>query len=493
VPAIAATVALLVVTRRGAYVSADSLAYVGTARSLVDGHGYAPPPGSPPLANFPPFYPLLLAGIGAFGPDPLTIARYMGPLLFGVTVLLVGLLVRQLTGSVRLAVAGQLLVASGIDFLTYHSAALSEPLFLLLALLAFLVAGASLRARGTWLVFVAALLAGAVAVTRYIGLAVILAGAAALALFGGRGRWKSAVAFTVIALAPLATWLTWVSGVEGRATNRTAVLHPPDLDYVLGGLRAASAWVVPEDVPWAARAALAGAVAVLVVVAAVRRRRSERLEGADVGLPRVLALFALAYLGALVADRWLFDVTGRLDARFLLPLHVVAIALALRVLTPVEGELSRAARLGLSAVVGLQLAAGSFWLYDAATHARVRPGGFTAPAWRQSPVIEQVRQLPPDAALFTNQVDALHFHTGRVATLVPEKAALLTGKPNGDYEQQLQAMYDALGSGGALVYFTATPARKVFLPTAEELAARLGLELVLRDEVGMLHRRPPPP
>ncbi len=483
-PAVVAVVALLVASRRGTYVSPDSLFYIGTARNLIDGAGYTAPHGVAPISNFPPLYPLVLAALGAFGPDPLTVARFLSPLLFGVTVLVVGLVVRQLTGSLRLAVAGQLLVASASDLLSYHSAALSEALFLLLALLALIALAASLRSRGTWLVFVAGLLAGMATITRYLGLAVVLAGAVAFVFLAGERRWKSVVAFTFVSLAPLATWLTWVSGAEGRASNRSAVMHAPDADYFLAGLRSASRWVLPGDIWWVIRAAAGGAVVVLLVVA---WRRWSPTPSRFSGAP-VLALFAAAYLLALLADRWLFEVTGRLDARFLLPVHVVAIVLAMRALARPDGGLTKLASAGLSLVVGLQLAAGASWLYDAWSDPSVRPGGFTSPAWRESTVIDHVRGLPASAAVFTNQADALWFHTRREAEPLPEKSEFLTGRRNRDYESELDAMRTRLGREGVIVYFTASPSRRVFLPTTNELAKRLHLEPVANDEVGIVYR-----
>ncbi len=150
----------LVATRRGAYLSADGLAYVGTARSLVAGDGYVATPGSPPVGNFPPLFSLVLAAVGALGPDPLTVTRYLNPALYGITVLATGLATLRLTASTTLAVAAQLLVLGGTDFLAYHSSALSEPLFLLLAVAA-LAALARFAATGRrrWLP-VAALLVG---------------------------------------------------------------------------------------------------------------------------------------------------------------------------------------------------------------------------------------------------------------------------------------------------------------------------------------------
>ena len=71
-PAVAAVVAVVVASARGVYVSPDAVFYVGTARNWLAGRGFTPPPGTPPLDHFPPLFPALL---GAFGADPLTVAR----------------------------------------------------------------------------------------------------------------------------------------------------------------------------------------------------------------------------------------------------------------------------------------------------------------------------------------------------------------------------------------------------------------------------------
>ncbi len=479
---------LTIVTRRGAYVSPDGLFYVGTARNLVDGAGYQPPPGSPSVSNFPPLYPLLLAGVGFLGPDPLTVARFVGPVLFGVLILVTGVVVHRTTGSLVLAAAAQLLVLGGVDFLAYSSSALSEPLFLVLALLALAAVAACLGRRRSGLLLVAAALAGAASLTRYVGLAVVAGGALALLLLSRRRPrwWAEPVAFTAVALAPVLGWLAWVEGTEGRATNREAVWHPPGWSYLTGGLRAASAWVLPEQVSWPAGAIL-GAVVAVVLAAVVWRHRSDA-GAAPSRTTAVLGLFSLAYAAALFVDRLLFDVTGRLDARFLLPLHLAAIAAGVRALRDVDIAATHVARIGLSAVVGLQVAAGTAWAWDGIRDPAVRPAGFTAPAWNRSEVIDEARAAAPERPLYTNQVDALWFHTGRVAAPVPEKRTFLTGELNPDYLSLLATMAQDLRNGGLLVYFTAVPARRAFLPTPTELADTLNLSVVVQDGVGVAYR-----
>src|SRR5437763_1867544 len=122
---------------------------------------------------------------------------------------------------------------AGTDSLGFHSAALSEPLFVLLAVVALAAVAACLPRRRSVLLLTAAVLAGAACLTRYVGLAVVAAGAVGLVVLGGRRRrsWRGAIAFAALGLAPLFGWLAWVGQVAGRATNRTAAWHPPDGAY----------------------------------------------------------------------------------------------------------------------------------------------------------------------------------------------------------------------------------------------------------------------
>lgn len=493
-PAGIGVAALLAVTRHGAYVSPDGLAYLGTARNLARGHGYEAPPGSPAVGNFPPLFTLVLAVVAKLGPDPLTVVRVLNPILFGATILAVGLALRRATGSLPLALAAQLLVLAGVDFLGYHTTALSEPLFIFLAFTALAAMAAWIAAPSVELLTGAALLAGAASLTRYVGVAVIAAGAMGLVIAGkGRARrWRDPLAFTMIAAAPLVAWTAYLRAAEGHASNRTAVVHPPGWDYVAGGLGSAASWFAPDDFGRVAQGVAAAAIVLALVAVAWRCRKPAQAGDAPIRGAHLLALlFAFAYLAALAGDRWLFDITGRLDTRFLLPVHLAAIVLAAWALHATDLSRSHATRLAVSTVVGIQLVAGGLWVHDALTDRNVRPGGFTAPAWSRSRVIEEVRALPLTAPVYTNEVDALFLHTGRLAVPIPEKDAFLTGEPNMAYGAQLVAMADGLRGGGLLVYFTRAPARRAFLPTPGELGAALHLEEVDRDAVGVSYRLAP--
>ena len=174
-PAVGGAVALIAATGKGLYVSPDGVFYVGTARNLLDGHGFTPPPGLPPLQHFPPLFTLLLAAIGKFGIDPLTAARVVNVLAYAGLVVLVGLVVRARTGSVAAGMVASALTACAVDLLTYSASALTEPLFVLLAVAALVALAAHLDRPSPALLFVAAALVAAACLTRCDRMALVVA------------------------------------------------------------------------------------------------------------------------------------------------------------------------------------------------------------------------------------------------------------------------------------------------------------------------------
>src|SRR5687767_13052410 len=83
----APVIAVSAATRWGVGITPDSIAYIAGARSVLSGDGFAMPGAEPaPITHFPPFYSFILAAIGVIGPDPLTVARWLGALVFAANV-----------------------------------------------------------------------------------------------------------------------------------------------------------------------------------------------------------------------------------------------------------------------------------------------------------------------------------------------------------------------------------------------------------------------
>jgi len=473
--------AVTAATGKGLYVSPDSVFYVGTARNLLGGAGFRSPAGLQPLGHFPPLFTVVIAAVGRLGLDPLDAARVVNIAVVGAIVVLVGVVLRSLTGSVPAALVGATLTAAAVDVLTLSAAALSEPLFVLLALAGLVALGHYLdRRRPVVLVAASALVALAV-LTRYVGVALIVAGAAMLLWRGSEGRFHGAgdaTLFGAIALSPSLAWLAWAGLVDGTG-GRALVVHVFGGEYLAQAPRPLGRWLAPWPGP-----PIGPVVALVVVVAAVVFvRRHPSRPSATSALPPLLAVFAVVYLAVLVANRVLIDATGRLDARFLMPLHPIAILLVVPVVHRLRAE--RVVAIAAGALVVAQVAGGLAWAAGGFTDDSVRRRGYTARAWRESPVVARVSLVDPTEPVYSNGFDAVFFLTGRVVHPIPAETDYLTGRPNPRFDEEVAAMR---ASGGLLVYFDAVTARRSFLPSRAELERALPLEAVASDAVGTVYR-----
>lgn len=460
-PAAAGAAVVAAAGAKGLYVSPDAVFYVGTARNWLDGRGFTPPPGVPPLDHFPPGFTVVLGALGWLGLDPLAGARLVNAVALAGIVALVGVVVRRSTGSVPVALVASVLAAASVDLLGLATSALSEPLFILLALAGLVVLARFLEAPRPALLAWASALVSAAFLTRYVGIALVVAGAATLAW---RRRWVAAGVYAVATVTPVALWLAWAGG--RAAGDRTVALHLFGADYLGQAVRPLARWVVPWPGPPAGAVLALLLVAGLVVAAAAGTGSAGREPTPP--LHWLLAAFTVAYLAVLLANRTFTDASGRLDARFLAPLHVAAVVVAVPALARVRWA---------AALVAAQVAGAVAWTAGGLTDDGIGRRGYTAPALRESAVMAF-----DGAPLYTNAPDAVSFVAGRPSRAIPAEKDYLTGRPNPRYREELDAMR------GYIAYFDTITFKRSFQPTRAELEAALRLEVVTQDGVGTLYR-----
>src|SRR4030042_4269134 len=120
-------------TKWGPWLFSDSTEYIVTAKNLITGHGlglYGPSGAFHPLSLHPPFYSLLLSFFGLFGADLVITARWLDAILFGLTILVVGVSLYTFTKSSWLSIGGSFLLFGMPALVDIFSGALSEPLFI---------------------------------------------------------------------------------------------------------------------------------------------------------------------------------------------------------------------------------------------------------------------------------------------------------------------------------------------------------------------------
>ena len=205
----APVLALLRTGLHGIALHGDSVTYIAVARNLAAGMGYTHFDGTP-LTGWAPLYPTLLALFDlALGADPFSGARFFDAAVFGLIVYFAGLLFQRYLSEPFLVIVGTSFVLLSPDMLRLSTYGLSEPFFILLTVAFLLGMNRYLNKNSFRTLLLTAVVVGLAGVTRYIGVTLILAGAAAI-LFNKRCTVRTRILhlllFCVVAFLPLALW-----------------------------------------------------------------------------------------------------------------------------------------------------------------------------------------------------------------------------------------------------------------------------------------------
>jgi 4-amino-4-deoxy-L-arabinose transferase-like glycosyltransferase len=473
----------------------DSYYYVSGARGLLNGQGFVRPAADGsfrPITHFPPLYSLLLAAASGIGGEILPTARVVHAVLFGLNVALAGWLVWRGTRSLWLAAIGALFIGVSPAMVSVHSWLLSEALFLCLTLSSVACLISYLERGGRIALVGAGLAAGLAVLTRYAGVALVLAGAALLVGWPGRSRSRRLGDVGLFLALALFGWLAWAGRnamLVGSVTNRALSLHLPGATKLGEAVTTIARWLLPGRVPAVVGGVAALILAVWLLVVGSRRlaKRNSPPSAAEAMLALTLA-FACAYCLLVLASLSLGDASTPLDDRILSPLLVLGVVGVLVGCSTITTRTSRVRWLIVGAVVGLSLLT---VLRGAAKVVELRQDGqgYAGRAWSASQVIAWVADLDPGTAVYSNEMDALYLLAGRQAYQVPIRWDPVQAAPRDDYAEQLTAMQARVRSGVAvLVLFNTLAGQQAFLPSEGELAD--GLRVVQRSTDGVIYGAP---
>lgn len=500
--ALLAVAIVILVTNFGIGITPDSTVYLEAARNLIKDQGLVALAANgelQPMTHYPPLYSSLLALLGLVFTSVEAGARWLQAVLCGANVLLVGIAIaRYARDSFWLPVAGALLMLTAPDVAAVHTLALTEPLFLLLATSCLLAMVRHLETnRYGWLITAASFAALAL-LTRYIGVALIITGGAALLLLGTRqwrGRVSAALIFGAIACVPMVLWLIRNMSLTGAQTDRQVSFHPRGLKQVVVAFSTVSSWLLLGKVRGDLRIGFFAVEVLLIglfLVFLIREKRKGTVSDRRIPtkehpaqLSIVLLIFIASYVSFIVIATSFFDLVI-FDERTLVPVHVVMIILLIvcssRLLARFPGTPWIKIVLALIAVALV----GSYSFRTASWFDRTRRDGqgYASRAWKESETLQHVRRLPPGTPIYSNAHDAVYYLTGRPAIMIPEKTVFATGGPNQNYEVELEKMSkDLRDTKGVLVYFNTLPERW-HLPSEGELKLRLALTEISRGSDG---------
>jgi 4-amino-4-deoxy-L-arabinose transferase-like glycosyltransferase len=481
---------------RGIALSPDSVSYISAAKSLLAGDGFMHYDGKP-FVLWPPLYPMLLAGLSALGLAVLDAARLLNALFFAGIVFLSGLWLRRTLESRPQVVAGLALILLSPALRDVGSYAWSEPLFIILSLLALYCLGRYTRLGTPRMLLAAALFTAGAILTRYIG--VTLAATGVLLLLARRPSspvrgLRDATVYGVISGLPFLLWIGRNYAVSSTLMGPRA---PSEESMPLHGyrtLRTFVQWLTTVDRAPVWLVVGVSAVAVLTVGVGVRalfrrwgQMATERREPVVASIP--FLLFAVVYSIFLLfsATSTAFD---HIDTRLLSPVYVPLVLGLLPAVYVLRVSLDRGRRpkyMAVALIVGM-VCWSALATWDLGLRVTATDGGglnYNARRWRDSDLMEFLRDHTFTGVIYSNDPASLYFHTGLSARMSPRKH---------EYRQPSNATDDlaelsmGLRSSDRTFLVWTTLHEWDYLYTLDELKAVFDLHLMAKLSDGMVYR-----
>ena len=458
-------------TPEGLALSDDSIAYIAGARSMLAGHGYREAwlASNQPVTHFPPAFPFILTLPGLLGVDPLNSARYINALLFGLNAGLLGVLAWRMTPSLTAGVVIAALFILNSELLQVHTAAMSEPLFIFLSLLALWMFDLYFERHNHWLwLLFCGTFVGMAYLTRYAGLALIATFVVALIIL--RDTWKKRLTSVGIFLAAvLPSILGWAIRnrlVAENVTNRTLAWHPITSDNLRIGIRAFADFLIPIEswrrVLLKQPGIIEGMIIVIFVAVLVwviakawkyfsEPQQVSAEEKMDAGsrefIPFTSGLYLFAYLASIVAAMTMFDAATKFKLRILSPVFV-----CLLILLVYLGIWFRNRNRGLVILLTVVFLGFAFYKQFITVNELSKGGlGYASFQWYDSKAMDFLRELPDDVKIYTNEPGAVYLYTGRGSYVLPDRFDASTAQIRAGFEEGVIKMQSEINAGKAVL------------------------------------------
>jgi len=430
----------------GPGISSDALHYVRTAENLAKGKGFYSYDGRP-YTHWPPLYPSLIALLNLTGLEPLDGARTINAVSFALVVICSGAVFAKRIKSPLLILLGSAGVLISATMLRVSVYAWTEPLFALLVILFMLSMTEFLKNGRLKFLLIAGVCAALAALQRYVGLAVIMAGAAMIFLLshktGWRDKLKYSAIFGAISCAPLDLWFLRNKLVASTAADYSLWLDTTFLKEITKTLDSLTPWFVTNKISLAARLVIIGLFIIVMAVAVILRNRirprvllSQDSSGGDTLLVKASIILIAAYSAfATIASVY---TKADADYRIYSSVYVFIILLFLTGLDAVaklSGAVLKKDWAGYLVVTILCC----FWLVfyplplvrqQMAYYTTNGVPGYSSIFWQQSPLLNWVRMHPLDGHIFSNEPYPLVLWVGVSADITPARRPGLEGFKN---------------------------------------------------------------
>jgi len=462
----------------GAGLISDSFQYTASARNFALGKGFSLPYGDGellPMTKYPPAFSMLLAVFELMGVTALHGARIVNIILFGVNILLVFLSTKKLTHSHIFSLFAALLFSVSFVMVEVHTWALSEPLFICLGLLSFLLIQKYFEeAKSAWLIL-AALSASLAFLTRYVGFSLVISIALILLLnrISIKQRLKDMLLFVSMACLPVALRTLRGYMLTQTLNDRTMGFHPLTKKNYAAAIDTFYGWFFPSSLVQGQEKLFLILTTVILLglflffLKAYKSTLSNLIK--DRGINKKILLLHGAYIflyGTMIilSKTWIDPDIGLSD-RILSPMLVSMLILLVAGFSLLWNDFEKTRLFVVLFALGLvaYYVTGTFILVQNSHNGGI---GIARRGWNRSEVVQSLRTYS-SYSLYTNSNSSLYLWSDRAGYDIPEFEAL---KGTGTDKRVL-----------LVIFYQAPPAGK----RLNELIN--GLELLQEDQIASVY------
>jgi hypothetical protein len=464
---IAGTILLWYLTRWGIGLSSDSVVYIASGRNFLSGYGLSWVSGSglvQPMTLHAPFFSFLLAGFEVVSMDAIEGARILSSIAFGLDVFLVGLITYQITKSKPFSLITSVILLLTGELLEIHSWAMSDQIYIALSLASIFLFSAHFNDRKHPYLILAAVFAGLAALTRYIGVSLILAGGVSLVLdrsVSYSRRLKNAIIYFLISILPISVWLARNILRTGLMTGRYSVWNPDALQgTILGSMSIVLNWFLPlrlvdlfmnQDVRFIILGILLGiGLAVLASIGLVKLHAQRESLQIDASSIIVLFLYVIFYIAVLFGTAVTANPASDIIQRILLPIYPVLLIILvwfLFLLWKTDKILIKVLIVVLLVFLIRNKAVYSYWISRGLVGDGQR---YSSRAWRSSETIEKLIELDPKK-VYTDDIAAVYILADIKPILMPLRRSPASHIEKSNISEALTNMKNYINENGAVL------------------------------------------
>ncbi len=468
----------LIVIRHGVGASGDAVWYMQGAENILKGYGYGIMRGDGflPTTMFPPFYSVILAGLGWFGISIYELAGLLNAILLGANIYLTGWIIYRLTRSPSASILASVFTLLCFDLFVLHTWAMSEPLYLTLTLLSLLLILHYQENGKRPALALAGLAAGLSVITRLVGISLVATLCLWILVFGKgsmKKRFLEAVIPGIIGLLPVAIFFIRNAALTEPIAGRSAlVLHAIPIENYISIAQTLTSWFFPgilNLVPLFFKVVLFVGLMLLSALLFFFSVRhlffteddSQRLYTQYEYLLLIfLAFYGFTFIGSIYLSlagsptNW----TSTQTTRYLTPIFPVFLILIILAYLRVQRAVSARGKVYGSVAIGLVLAFLAFYFNNFSS--LYRKGiylGYTEIRNDFPTLVDEMKSIDSARPLIASNYELVTFLAGRPVYSMPGEGDELTGIANPDLPQLLANITDLIDKGAILVVYRVPP------------------------------------